>query len=545
MLPAFLRTRPWLGVLLVGLLALAVRLPGLARPLWLDECFSLRMAALPPAALVHEARTGDAHPPGYYLVLRAWLQQGPGAQPGEPGSVDLAARSLSLLLGLLHVGVLALLARSLLGREAGWLAGLLAATSGAMAWPAVEVRSFALAALLASTAWLLAWRTVQSGGWLRPAGAALCLAGALWCFYHAALAALALLGFVLALRPPPRRLASLLLAGVGAALLFAPWLPALLEQLAWVRGQAQAGHAGLELGWRGLADRWLNQHLLVTAPAYGLGGLLALPVLLHAGVRGWRGAQGVTGWPGVRAALLGPALPAPALPGQVLPGQVSPAQALPAGHPQALRALLVLLAVGLLGVLAAGLAGTFISHRYATFLAGAWCVLGAAWLVRVPAPTRRWLVLALVAGGAVGSAWSLAQRRHPDWPGAVAALGARAEAGTPVLVEPGFQVLCWRHYAGVPARAVPGELALEPGAPGGLARAWLEPRDEPALRAVLAGRPEAWLVRVRKGPRPEGEALDRALAALGYALRESLPGRGVLLERWALERPASGPAPSR
>lgn len=523
MLPDALRTRPWLGVLLVGLLALAVRLPGLARPLWLDECFSMRMAAMAPAQLVAATRAEDAHPPGYYLVLHGWLE----AVPGAAAHADLAARVLSLLAGLAHVALLGLVARSLLGREAGWIAALLAASSGALAWPSLEVRSFALAAALGTAGWLLAWRSVQAGGWLRPAGAALCLAAALWCFYHALLAALAVLGFVLALKPAPRRLLGLVLAGAAAGLLFAPWLPALLEQLAWVRERAAEGHAGLELGWRGLADRWLNQHLLVTAPAYGLGGLLALPVLAVACWRGWRGGTGATGstgvqgvqgmhgargWRGVRAALGGPA---------------------PGGHPRALRALLVLLGVGLLGVLAAGLAGSFISHRYATFLAGAWCVLGAAWLVRVPAPTRRALLLALVLGGAVGSAWRVAQQRHPDWPQAVATLAARVAPGTPVLVEPGFQVLCWRHYAGVPARAVPCELDKEPGAPGGLARAWLEARDEPALRALLAGQAEAWLVRVRKGPQPLGEALDRALAAHGYALRESLPQRGLVLERWA------------
>jgi len=71
------------------------------------------------------------------------------------------------------------------------------------------------------------------------------------------------------------------------------------------------------------------------------------------------------------------------------------------------------------------------------------------------------------------------------------------------------------------------------GAPGGLDRAWLEARDEPALRAVLAGQPEAWLVRVRKGAQPLGEPLDRALAALGYARQESLAQRGLVLERWA------------
>ncbi len=520
MLPDALRTRSWLGVLLVGLLALAVRLPGLARPLWLDECFSMRMAAMAPAPLVAATRAGDAHPPGYYLALRAWLE----AWPGGGARADMAARGFSLLLGLLHVALLGLLARSLLGREAGWLAALLAATSGALAWPSLEVRSFALAATLGTASWLLAWRTVQDGGWLRPAGAALCLAGALWCFYHALLAALAVLGFVLALKPAPRRVLGLVLAGAAAGLLFLPWLPALLEQLAWVRVRAAEGHAGLSLGVQGLADRWLNQHLLVTAPAYGLGGLLALPVLGVAAWRGWRGvraapgAQGthgvtdVSGWRGVRAALGGPA---------------------PGGHPRALRALVVLLAVGLLAVLAAGLAGSFLSHRYATFLAGAWCVLCAAWLVRVPAPTRRALVLALVVGGALGSAWRVAQQRHPDWPQAVATLAPRVALGTPVLVEPGFQVLCWRHYAGVRARAVPCELALEPGAPGGLDRAWLEARDEPALRAVLAGQPEAWLVRVRKGAQPLGEPLDRALAALGYARQESLAQRGLVLERWA------------
>jgi hypothetical protein len=489
-----LRTRPWLGVLLVGLLALVVRLPGLGRPLWLDEVWSMRMAALPTAEAVETLRHDDAHPPGYTLALKAWLSVFPG---------DLGARGFSLLVGLLHVAALGLVARRLLGPGAGLLAAALAAVSGEVAWPAVEVRSFALAALLLTLAWWAAIEALERGRAWRFALAALPLAAALWCFYHALLGAFALLGFALALKPPARRMWGLVLAGLGAGALFLPWLPALLEQHAWVSERARAGHAGLTFDARGLLDRWLNQHLVATAPFYGLGGLLALPVL------GWawwaRRRQG-----GLRSWLQAPTR-----------GE----------HARALRALVVLVLVYLLAALAVGVAGSFLSRRYVTFLAGAWCVLLAALLLHVQPHLRAWLVAALVVGGAAGTAWRLAHDKHPDWPAGVAALEARAAPGAPVLVEPGFETLCWRHYGGRAALAVPDELGGGTGARV-LRRGWLEAADVPALGRTLDGAGETWLVRVRGRPRAEGKALDDALAGLGFTREAVVRERSLELERW-------------
>jgi uncharacterized membrane protein len=216
--------------LLLGLgllvLALAVRLPALERSLWLDECFSIEMAAQPPADLARVLREHDTHPPGYYLALRAWLDLAPSTPPAS----DLWARGFSLLANLLHVLLLGLVARRLLGTRAGWVAAAFGAVSGELAWPGTEVRSFALAALLLTLAWLLALEALERGRLGLYALAAVSLAGAGWTFYYAAVGAVALGAFFVALRPPTRRLAGLLGAGALAGLSLLPWLPSLSAQ---------------------------------------------------------------------------------------------------------------------------------------------------------------------------------------------------------------------------------------------------------------------------------------------------------------------------
>lgn len=103
----------WLRRCLLGsgsglLILLAVCLPlsiwrsRLEASLWIDEIFSLMLAARPLAELI-QLTAADAHPPGFYLLLRHWLAL------GEPilGAPGLAwARSVNLVpfLGMVAAG---------------------------------------------------------------------------------------------------------------------------------------------------------------------------------------------------------------------------------------------------------------------------------------------------------------------------------------------------------------------------------------------------------------------------------------------------------
>ncbi len=498
--PGLHERHPLLLGLALLVLALAVRLPALERSLWLDECFSIEMAAQPPADLARVLREHDTHPPGYYLALSAWLDLAPSTPPGT----DRWARSFSLLANLLHVLLLGLVARRLLGARAGWVAAALGCVSGELAWPGTEVRSFALAALLLTLAWLLALEALERGRLWRYALTAAALAGAGWTFYYAAVGAVALAAFFVVLRPPTRRLVGLLAAGVGAGLTLWPWLPSLRAQAAWVIEQSAAGAASLSLDARGLLHRWLNQHVVGLGPWYWLGGLLALPLLLVA----WRRRE-AWGW------------------------RWQPASG---ERPRVLAALGALVVAYLLSVLLVGLLGSFVGRRYATFLAGVWCVVAAGVHGRLSPRIQGWVLALLLVGGAAGTLYLSLAPRHCDWRGATAWVEAEVKDGEIVGVEPSFQILCWRHYAregAPPAAGLPGELPrLAADARAPRAAAYVEARDEAALRAWLGAREGLWLLRVEGRSRPRDDALAAALGREGWRLATTTVFTGLAIEHW-------------
>ncbi len=133
------RLRTAVPVTVCVLVAATFRLPGIgSRSLWGDEAYSLAFAAQPAWRIVSIAIFGaaDVHPPLYYLLLKTWLTLF--------GSSDLAARSLSLVLGCCAVAGIFLLGRQLLGRVGGWAAGLMAAISPCLVQSGGEVRMYAL-----------------------------------------------------------------------------------------------------------------------------------------------------------------------------------------------------------------------------------------------------------------------------------------------------------------------------------------------------------------------------------------------------------------
>ncbi len=118
------------GVLAV---ALALRLWGLGREsLWLDEATSLMLARMPiPALLAWTA--ADIHPPLYYLLLHFWRHLGEG---------EATLRGLSVLGGMLGVGLTFLVARRLFGRRTALAAALLVAVAPLHIWYSQEARGY-------------------------------------------------------------------------------------------------------------------------------------------------------------------------------------------------------------------------------------------------------------------------------------------------------------------------------------------------------------------------------------------------------------------
>lgn len=112
----------WQEILVVFLLALLLRLLWLGEAsLWLDEAFSNWMAHKSVADLLQSTRSGDIHPPLFYLGLKAWLKFFP--------PTEWFLRLPQALAGSLAVALLYLLAARLGDRRTARFAALLAASS--------------------------------------------------------------------------------------------------------------------------------------------------------------------------------------------------------------------------------------------------------------------------------------------------------------------------------------------------------------------------------------------------------------------------------
>jgi len=116
-------------------LALIPRLIGLdARPLWLDEVFTLQRVTLPPLALVYDSFYNH-HMPSFFLMLA------PLAALGHP---EYWLRLPSAIFGAVAVALVFLIGERVAGRRAGGLAALILGLSPAALAYSQEARSYTL-----------------------------------------------------------------------------------------------------------------------------------------------------------------------------------------------------------------------------------------------------------------------------------------------------------------------------------------------------------------------------------------------------------------
>jgi uncharacterized membrane protein len=230
----------WLPLAIV-LLAFGLRLYRLgASSLWYDETVSVYLAEQSlPALIAHTA--GDIHPPGYYILLHAWIRLA--------GHSDFAVAFPSLIFGVVLVALAYRLAARFFRPEAGLLAAFLVTVSPYNLWYSQEVRMYTLAAalgmlLLEAILPLLHSRPVTLPSWPRLAAYAVCAAVGLWVLYYFAflLAAINLMVLAWWLNTARRRsrgaagnrlrwLGRWLLAQVAVLLFYAPWLPVAWRQV--------------------------------------------------------------------------------------------------------------------------------------------------------------------------------------------------------------------------------------------------------------------------------------------------------------------------
>jgi mannosyltransferase len=212
-------------LLLAAVLALAagVRVFESTRaPLWFDEIYTLWIARLGPAGILH-AVARDVHPPLHELLVWLWLRIG--------GSGEIWLRSSSVVFGVATIAVVFALARDLFGRGAGLLAALLLALHRTHVWYSQELRSYSLLWMLDTLIVWGAWRFVsgrRGAAWLYGISAAV----ALYTHYQSGLVIACVAGWgAFALAREPRRLLGWLSVHVAIALAFMPQLPTFMQQL--------------------------------------------------------------------------------------------------------------------------------------------------------------------------------------------------------------------------------------------------------------------------------------------------------------------------
>ncbi len=135
--PVSTRHRGALLALLLG--AAALRLLPLNRSgLSGDEAFTAWLAAQGPVAILAATRSGEPHPPLFYLLAWGWWTLA--------GPTEVALRLPSALLSLLTVALVYRLGATLFARPVGWLAAGFLALQPYHVWYAGEARMYSLLA---------------------------------------------------------------------------------------------------------------------------------------------------------------------------------------------------------------------------------------------------------------------------------------------------------------------------------------------------------------------------------------------------------------
>jgi hypothetical protein len=208
-----------IGLPLLVLLSLFVRSRQLHAGFWIDEGISVGIAHEHWTSIPHLLRQ-DGSPPLYYMLLAIWVRLF--------GDSEAATHTLSLVFGLACVPLAYFATRAVFGRTAALAAAVLAALDPYLTYYAQETRMYELEALLSL---VVAWSYVEGilrgrRGWT----AVFVFATVLLAYSHNwglfLCVGLAVATFVFA----RERLRLFVVAAVGVAVLYAPWLPTLLSQ---------------------------------------------------------------------------------------------------------------------------------------------------------------------------------------------------------------------------------------------------------------------------------------------------------------------------
>lgn len=200
--------------------------------MWLDEALTVNIATRPLGDLVELLRH-DGAPPLYYALLHLWTS--------AFGTGDLAARSLSGVLGVVSLPLVFFAGRRLGGSDpdrrawVGWGAVAVMAASPYAIRYSTEARMYMLEVVLVLAGYLALGRAMERPSMARLAPVALVAAALLYTQYWAVyllVVVVVWLGWVALRRDGPDRPAPLrcLAAVAVGGLAFVPWIPTFLYQ---------------------------------------------------------------------------------------------------------------------------------------------------------------------------------------------------------------------------------------------------------------------------------------------------------------------------
>lgn len=227
-----LKKAPWIehyylgiliGAALVGMIiSMAI---GLHQSLWFDEGYSIMLAQRPISELVALTAV-DAHPPFYYLLLKAWMT--------FFGTSEFALRASSVLCGGVSIVAIGLLLKELFSKRIAVLAIPFLVFAPFLVRYGYEIRMYAFVMLIGVVStWLMvrAWRTKQVKWWVLYG--TLVVIG-MYTLYMSAVFWLAHIVWLLLVTRQAKQ--SIIrqpywIVYIAAAIAFAPWVPTVLAQL--------------------------------------------------------------------------------------------------------------------------------------------------------------------------------------------------------------------------------------------------------------------------------------------------------------------------
>jgi hypothetical protein len=211
------------GLLFGGVVAIAaaLRFAGLGHnSIWFDEAYVLRLTRFDWRDLFQVLRVTDAHPPLYYLLMKAW--------GGVAGTGEAAIRFPSACLSVTSVILTYALMRRIQSGPVALLSAFLVAVSPFAVMAGQEARMYALLGTLTLASTLALHAGVDRGGALRWAGYGVLAALTAYTQYLGILVLVAhglwMVGY------ERRHLRSWLGSMAVAAVLYAPWAPSLWYQ---------------------------------------------------------------------------------------------------------------------------------------------------------------------------------------------------------------------------------------------------------------------------------------------------------------------------